>query len=357
MSIGKEEFRNFILFVNENKIELNQTTIDSLKKLIKIWNTSDDNTKLIYLENMREYEEITDYILSLKNKKLLNLWMSHVTILTKQKFNENDEDYDKKNLLLSFHSHDFLIKCNEYEDMSNDEKEMIKFYRKLKIIALMSGNKEYTNRTLIDKLFTNCNTTPYPHLSNEIEVRKSTIHGNGVFSKKTIKEGAIITFYPFDGYYDDNSKKYKTCNNWTMNDNYNFEEYLCVVNENLTIMGDSRKILNSSLLGHMFNDSIECCFKSLHENDIKNAMYDYYMKSSNNCKLKINEEYGIVYVLAIKDIEPNEELTFEYSPLYWFNKFVFNLTNGDLEKIEKYIEIFIDICNDKSMSQLIKMHL
>jgi len=100
------------------------------------------------------------------------------------------------------------------------------------------------------------------------EVRKSEIHGNGVFAKKDIKIDEIITFYPADIlqlYIGDDesilrfSKKYlEFYNEENFKSNFdkisNCYRYNC--NNRNSIIGDPAFIDNPNYLGHMINDSI-----------------------------------------------------------------------------------------------------
>jgi SET domain-containing protein len=80
------------------------------------------------------------------------------------------------------------------------------------------------------------------------------------------------------------------------------------------------------LLGHKINDSNsfniepECG----DTNKIKNVIGKYLLNSKNNAKIKRNEDKSIIYIVAIKDIQKDEEILISYDVCYWL-KTVYNL--------------------------------
>lgn len=350
--IGKKEFGEFVSFINNNKTPLDENTIISLKRLITIWkNNNDTDNGSIYLNNFLDYDVVTDFVKSKNIADLLKIWESHVTILTSQKLGSKH----KNDVKLNVAHYEFKLKISEiYEKNCSQEKEMLDFYRKVTVLAILSGNSEYMSRPLIDKLLINCRMAPFDKINClSIEVRPSNLHGHGVFATNKINAGTIISFYPVDGYNEDNSLNYKVADNWVHVDGANMENHSCTLNENLKIVADPNRTENKMLLGHMFNDSVGNTFKgevknaltALTTHEIENGIYEYYIRSNNNCKLKINELYGIIYIITTSDIEKDEELTFSYSPLYWFNR------------VDSNLQHFYDVCNSGKMIEFVQRQL
>ncbi len=344
--MGKKEFCDFIKYINSNEIQLDQVTSSSARSLINKWRDYKENNGLIYLDNIVDYENVTDFVIKNNTKDMSTIWFDHVVKLTSNKSNLDNQNTEL-NIRLDMAHYEFKMKFSEKrENLSQHEKEMLKFYRKVAVTALLTGHSAYVEKPLIDKLLLNCRVSPYSGIKCEdIEVRPSEIHGNGVFAINDIPSGTIISFYPVDGYNDDNTSNYKVCNDWIHNDKNVMENHSCIINDNLKIVADPAKISNKSLLGHMINDSVGNTFKGTTTHDLQNGIYEYYMKSNNNCKLKINERYGLIYIVTTKNIEKDSELTFSYSPLYWFSRFDSNIKH------------FMDVCNDGKIADFIQTHV
>lgn len=363
---GAKEFADFIKYINDNKIVMNDNVKMCLKNLINLWKNVNQNceTDMFYLEHINTYDQITDFVRSKNMPEMLKLWFMHIIVLTSQNLNSRE----KKHIETNIAHYEFKIKIKEpYEELCDEEKCMLNFYRKLNVIGILSGNKNYIERSLIDKLITNCRLTPYDKINcDNIEIRKSEIHGHGLFAKGYIFANTIITFYPVDGYscddidgndiddddtddYTDNitntnNINYKVASDWIDNGQF-MEDYSCTINEQLKIVANSNNKLNKKLLGHMINDSVGNVFLGNNKDEIKNGIYEYYMKSNNNSKLKINKKYGLIYIVTTKAIKKDEEITFSYGPLYWFSRFTQN--KEDILK-------FYNVCNDKNISEFIK---
>lgn len=338
---GKEEFSDFIKYINNEKIPLDENIIISLKKLITVWRNIEDseNVNLIYQTEYSNYDDVTEFVKKTNNLDLSKLWCSHVVSIVSTSL-----------------YYEFKLKFTEkYEKLFQQEKDMLSYYRKILVTAILSNNDSYVNKSLIDKLLLNSSSSSssgsslYNKIQCEnIEIRPSKLHKNGVFASADIDIGTIVTFYPVDG-YKTNLANYNLAEDWIhiQKDNFNMEDYECVVNENLKIVANPNKTSNKMLLGHMINDSVGNTFKSdgMTITDIQNGIYEYYMRCDNNCKLKINEKYGIIYVITTKNIKKDDELTFSYTPLYWFTR-----TNCD-------IKYFYDVCSDYNVSEFIKTYL
>lgn len=361
--IGKTEFGSFITFLNLNKFNIDELTKTTLKKLIVLWNSNLENSMYLYLEKNTEYEIVTHFVREKNIKELSALWFLHVSKLSSQCLhlsNFPEDNILKKKIIESniLHYEFKMLYSEPIEKLSEEEKTMLKFYRRVAVMAILTGNKSYVEKPLIDKFLLNCRVSPYSKLNNHmIEIRKSDIHGNGVFAKENIKNGTVVTFYPVDGYSENSETDYKIADDWTNDNNTDnntdnnidvtnvYENYSCVINDNLKIIGNPNNTNKSELLGHMINDSIGCTFEDTNLDKIKDGIYEYYLKSNNNCKLKINEKYGLIYVVATKDIEKNEELTYQYGPMYWYTR------------ISKNLEGFFDVCNKSEISEFILTHV
>jgi SET domain-containing protein len=175
---------------------------------------------------------------------------------------------------------------------------------------------------IIESLIT-MTTLPYPFESN-IEIRKSNIHGNGVFATENIKKDSIITFYPAhlikDNEFQNEQGAYRTffTNNKVFEPN---DDYKLNITQKYSIYGDKNKISNKRLLGHMINDSNRFNVTSNDIIEIKNEVSSYLLKSQtlNNCKLYHIDKYEIPYIKAIKDIKKGDELLMAYDPIYWLS--------------------------------------
>ena len=345
--IGKKEFSTFVTCINEQKMKLDENVTTSLKNLILIWKNTTENNKMLYLDNFTDYDTITDFVKKLNKVKLLKLWFDHVTMLTSQKLTSREQ----KDVRINIAHYEFKIKFAEkYEKLFPQEKHMLDFFRKITVLAILSGNSSYAKRSLIDKLLINCRIAPFSNIQcQNIEVRTSDLHGNGVFAKDDIPIGTIVTFYPVDGYNEDNSSNYKISEDWVRQENTNMEDHGCLVSDDdthpLKIVANPNKISNLMLIGHMINDSIGNTFDGTTTSNIKNGIYEYYTKSNNNCKLKINKQYGIIYIITIKNIKKDQELTFSYGPLYWFTR------------LDTNVQHFCDVCNDEQMVEFIRPYL
>tara|TARA_R110000868_G_C10864459_1_gene761776 strand:+ start:166 stop:798 length:633 start_codon:yes stop_codon:yes gene_type:complete len=159
----------------------------------------------------------------------------------------------------------------------------------------------------------------------KIEIKKSNIHGYGVFATKNIKKNEIITFYPADiiikkdkigskiytsERYSEKKEENKTLTNWKNDGSPLNNPYLLNINKEYSIIGDSDFKDNLNYVGHLINDGAK------HNRTEKSKQI--YMKIAflkmNCCYEKSNT---CVYIEAIKDIKKNEELFMAYGIDYW----------------------------------------
>jgi len=152
-----------------------------------------------------------------------------------------------------------------------------------------------------------------------VEVRKSKVHGNGVFAKQNIKKDEILTFYPIDILklkVDDDSciatfsKRYLNKYGAVYDDR--FTDYQYRMPDNNLIIGCPDFTDNNNFIGHIINDISKHnkTSKSIkkYKNDIKKCNAILYNCSDNNL---------YVPVLASRDIIQNEEIFVSYGVQYW----------------------------------------
>jgi hypothetical protein len=185
-------------------------------------------------------------------------------------------------------------------------------------------------------------TLPLPFINNMIEIRKSQIHGNGVFTRCNIDKGTILTFYPAHAYRLIGTSENKIhCvgrETFDVTDDYKFNT------REIEIFGNPKKINDTLLLGHMINDSSTICLnKSITSGiEIKNSVARYLLNSNNNCSAKAYK--NIVYIVADKDIPINTELCMSYTFGYWISKqqldIITQLAHSDAN-IQKFLKRFM----------------
>lgn len=326
---GKKEFSEFVTAVNKevscDKLNLPPDSLECLKNLIDIWKEIYEDDDFIYLQNIDEYEEITDYIKKHNKYSTVGIsWFYHVDKILSHKMSSSDKEYISLNLACV----EFKLKYFEdWNKLCRDEIKLLDFFRKIEAIAYLTKGNSYIQKQFIDKLLLNNTRLPYTDIkSNWIEVRDSPLHGKGVFATDDIPENTIITFYPCDGYCTDGSNNFHTNANLDSSCMTDIENYCFVVDDTLKIVANKNNTTNKMLLGHIINDSVGDTFSNkpsfpyLNSHDIKDGIYEYVMKSDNNCTIKVNKKHGLIYVLTTKYIYKDEELLTSYSPIFWFSR-------------------------------------
>jgi hypothetical protein len=77
--------------------------------------------------------------------------------------------------------------------------------------------------------------------------------------------------------------------------------------------------------------------------EIKKEIIDYVNNLDNNCIIKVNEKYGVIYVMTTKDISKSSELLIPYGFIYWFNKVNHNIDKlKELLSTDKELIIFLE---------------
>jgi hypothetical protein len=181
---------------------------------------------------------------------------------------------------------------------------------------------------IVDGLKIDFLTTIMPFKLDKVEVKPSSIAGNGLFAKKKILKDELITFYPGDiieytpkadrntdghmgiSFY---SKRFKkkfadAVNDEKLRDN----DYAYTVNKYYTIIGCQDFKDDANYLGHFINDSLRC------ESDTKSGIVDYVYASTlkSNCTFYRLKDLHVA-IIATKDILIGEELLMTYGPGYW----------------------------------------
>lgn len=164
------------------------------------------------------------------------------------------------------------------------------------------------------------------------EVKESSCHGIGLFAKKDIATGTLITIYPVHQYavrIKDKTWEMKS----VFNDKEAYEGYGLDLDENTKIYGCPTFRSNTMFNGHLLNDPV----LSLEHSDVNKFIlcYIFSSKARGNAKFKKNKH--IVNIVAIRDIKAGEEILVPYSLPYWFNIFGIN-TDKAMEDFRHYLE-------------------
>lgn len=184
--------------------------------------------------------------------------------------------------------------------------------------------------------------------NDSVFVKKSSIHGNGVFAKCNIKKDSIITIYPVNSIYYTNNlgEKIIHFNNNKIFDCIDNKKYMIGSHDDIEVYGDPYNISNNALIGHIINDS--ACFTIDNENiddiSLKNIICEYILKSNNNSILKNNKDKTLYYIIATKDINECDEILMSYQPKYWLNnKKLFKRFKSLLTNDIKFKQFFLKI--------------
>lgn len=172
--------------------------------------------------------------------------------------------------------------------------------------------------SIITKSLMQCGTLP--SLKNVLEIKKSSIHGKGVFAKNNIHPNQVVSLYPCHGIINE---KFKYCEGKNSGDYdlllFNPNEYKIKLTKGSEIfIYGNPYIQDESYVGHLINDSYKDVYdlKNINKYNIKNCL-KYMLNSikSNNCTLVPCEDY--VYVKTTKYINKGEELLTHYGYHFW----------------------------------------
>jgi len=182
---------------------------------------------------------------------------------------------------------------------------------------------------------------------NLISIKPSTRHGLGLFANEPIKEGNIIAFYPADFVIQNLKGDKKALLYGENNEFYNSQYDITLENEKYIISSIPTKY-TQLFCGHLANDSaspetiekLSVDIRDLELVDYGKRVSKYFMETKRNMNVKFKTTNHYVYLYAIKDIEPNEELLTCYGFWYWGSD------TFSIHKIKKYFE-YLDTLTPK----------
>ncbi len=157
--------------------------------------------------------------------------------------------------------------------------------------------------------------------------KPSKIHGTGVFVKKNILVGELITFYPADfvEYSPDKNRhipkhlvgvsrsaRYVRSFGLITDSNVRDNNYACYIDPKYTIIGEKTFDNDPNYLGHLINDGAKS-----DSSKKSNRIYSTISSLKANCKY-YNLKGGLhVAIIATKNIREGEELFITYGIPYW----------------------------------------
>jgi hypothetical protein len=214
-----------------------------------------------------------------------------------------------------------MTTINEIEDfLNNMYKKIYKSQLEKSICPL--NNKEY----VIDKCKLNFLSKIFPFAFDKVKLRKSLIHGFGVFAKQNINKGEIITFYPGDFVqYCPNEDMYVP-NHLTMiyrsqrfenkfgevtDAKYRDNDYAFEVNSFYGIIGCNHFTDDPNYLGHFINDGART-----NSTEKSNEIYLQISNLKRNCQFHILKDLHVA-IVATKNINIGDELFIRYGLNYW----------------------------------------
>lgn len=165
---------------------------------------------------------------------------------------------------------------------------------------------------------------------DNVTIKESEVHGKGVFAKKDIKKGQVVTLYPGDiaiylpdGYEGEkiltisqhsarmrnkiDKENIKIKDAWLGMDDYGY-----LIDDNHVIVGCPDFINNPSYLGHMINDKFACDFDK-----ITPEMYiKMSLEKTNATQVHIADNMHVA-IVAKRDIKAGEEVFIPYGLQFW----------------------------------------
>jgi len=194
--------------------------------------------------------------------------------------------------------------------------------------------------------------------TNCINIKKSNIHGNGVFAINNIEPNLVFCIYQCDGIMINDQFHYYINENNNKNDLslYNIQDYKInlITDENINIFGNPY-IYNTYSSGHIINDSnLEIdYFKNLTEKNINIIEFGYnvtkYILNSlknDNCVYVSTKYY--VYLKTVKPINNNEELFVSYGYKYWCK-------NLKPEEVEIFFQKYISTLSNNQKTYILNL--
>jgi hypothetical protein len=233
---------------------------------------------------------------------------------------------------------------NDLNEYIIEHKELMDLYIELQQNASTMNNNKHTMIFMLSK------EHPIELKYQDIEIRRSNIHGNGLFATNDIPANVIVTFYPAHGIkegntaYLDNSNEsfkrnitlYATTHGFNISSNDVNETVVESLNDislmnSTLIIGDPNNTKNRLLLGHMLNDVGGNIFQFSNiakkikiPSELKCLIRQYSAEGSkkNNCKFVVDHHKVVVSIVTTKEIKKNDELLVSYGPIYWLYKLI-----------------------------------
>jgi hypothetical protein len=162
------------------------------------------------------------------------------------------------------------------------------------------------------------------------ECKPSPVHGTGAFSTMSIKKGELITLFPCDVLEKSSYRTRKQRGSCSIMSermrakfgaSYEYLEHPGLCDYRFSIKDTPYHVIghpdfhdNPTYIGHMINDSAKPM--------LARQSYEIYLRVSlarRNCEIRVASNISIA-VVAVKDIEPGEELFMTYGLQYWLAK-------------------------------------
>ena len=213
-----------------------------------------------------------------------------------------------------------MTTINEIEDLLNQYKK--KYKNQLGKSIYTCNNNEY----VIDKCNLKFLSQIFSFALDKVELKKSLIHGLGVFAKQNINKDEIITFYPGDFVeYHPNEDSHLPNHLTILYRSYRFEnkfgeesdlkykdnDYAFEVNSFYGIIGCNHFTDDPNYLGHFINDGAKT-----NSTEKQNEIYLKISNLKRNCKFHILKDLHVA-IIATKNINIGEELFITYGLNYW----------------------------------------
>jgi hypothetical protein len=162
------------------------------------------------------------------------------------------------------------------------------------------------------------------YIGDPVEVRPSSLHGNGVFAKTDLEADKVVAVYPCHGLISNGllSTQFQYKDQMT---GFDVHDYKLDLDGTGKYLVGIPSVYDGNMVGHLINDSyssIEQLKVDLNTYDVNtfgNAMAIYAISSSKrvNCRLMTGSHFG--YVKTTRPVKKGEELVCSYGFSYWTN--------------------------------------
>lgn len=213
-----------------------------------------------------------------------------------------------------------MTTINEIEDLLNKYKK--KYKNQLGKSIYTYNNNDY----VIDKCKLKFLSQIFSFAFDKVELKKSLIHGLGVFAKQNINKDEIITFYPGDFVeYHPNEDSHLPNHSTILYRSHRFEnkfgevtdlkfrnhDYCFGLNSFYSIIGCNHFTDDPNYLGHFINDGAKT-----NSTEKSNEIYLQISNLKKNCQFKTLKDLHVA-IVATKNINIGEELFITYGLNYW----------------------------------------